>query len=70
MRSIFKLAGVCMPLLAIMACNPSANPEEESRIDEMDSTTMVVKSHTDSLEDQTEKVEASLEKLEKEFDEQ
>jgi hypothetical protein len=44
------------------------NTQEQSRINTMDSTSKVLKENQDKLEDQTKKVEASLEKLDKEFE--
>ncbi len=44
------------------------NTQEEIEIKSMDSTSKVIKENTEKLEDQTKKVEASLEKLDKEFD--
>ncbi len=44
------------------------NKQEEIEIKSMDSTAKVIKENTEKLEDQTKKVEASLEKLDKEFE--
>jgi hypothetical protein len=60
-------------LLAIAAvlatsCSDAKTPEEEADIKRMDSVSQAVKDSTRRLEEQTKKVEASLEKLDKEFE--
>lgn len=50
------------------ACNQKPQTAEKTEIERMDSTQQVVKVQTDKLEEQTKKVEASLEKLNKEFE--
>ena len=57
-------------VLMTSACSESTKTttEEETEINTMDSTEKVVKEKIDDLEDQTKKVEESLEKLDKEFD--
>ncbi len=51
------------------ACNDSkVTSEEETEITTMDSTSKVVNEKREALEDQTKKVEESLEKLDNEFD--
>jgi hypothetical protein len=56
-------------VLATASCaEKKTNTEEEVQIQTMDSTSKVVKENTEKLEDQTKKVEASLEKLDKEFE--
>jgi hypothetical protein len=52
----------------ISSCNEKTTTKEEVEITTMDSTSKVFKNNTSELEDQTKKVEASLEKLESEFE--
>ncbi len=61
-------------ILAILAClafssctEQKKSTQEEIEIKTMDSTSKSIKENTDKLEDQTKKVEASLEELDKEF---
>jgi septal ring factor EnvC (AmiA/AmiB activator) len=50
------------------SCSDSkTNTEEQTQLNTMDSTSKAVKESTDKLQDQTSKVEASLEKLDSEF---
>ena len=63
-------------LIALMAgcfvsCTESktANTEEEKEIRVMDSTEKVVKEKMEELEDQTDKVEQALEKIDQEYEE-
>lgn len=54
--------------LAVSSCTEQKkSTQEEIEIKTMDSTSKSIKENTDKLEDQTKKVEASLEKLDKEF---
>ncbi len=59
-------------MTAILACScteSKTTTEEEKEINVMDSTEKVVKERIRDLEDQTKKVEESLEKLDKDFEE-
>ncbi|MBC7936333.1 MAG: hypothetical protein H7Y86_13360 [Rhizobacter sp.] len=71
MKSIIKQ--VFLPLvsgmLILSACTEKkAGTQEELEIQKMDSTAKTLKETGDKLEDQTRKVESSLEKLDKEFE--
>ena len=55
-------------LLAPSCAENKTNTQEQVEIKSMDSTTKVLKENSEKLEDQTKKVEASLEKLDKEFE--
>jgi Skp family chaperone for outer membrane proteins len=56
-------------LIIASSCNDNkTSPQEEVKITSMDSTTRVLKQNREKLEEQTKKVETSLENLEKEFD--
>lgn len=68
MRQWLTLCCAAAIFMGLVACNPE-NPKEETEIDHMDSTTVVIKNHTEKLEEQTEKVEASIEKVDDEFEE-
>ena len=60
-----------LPLLAIFllcSCTDTKTPEETIQISTMDSTSKVLKQQTDKLDEQTKLLEASLEKMEKEFE--
>jgi septal ring factor EnvC (AmiA/AmiB activator) len=60
---------VLAAVFAITSCaEKKTNTQEEIEIRSMDSTSKVIKENTEKLEDQTKKVEASLEKLDKEFE--
>lgn len=50
------------------SCNANSNEEEKVQISTMDSTSKALKDNKAKLEEQTKKVEASLEKLDTEFD--
>ena len=54
-------------VLASSCTETKTNTQEQSQINTMDSTSKALKENQDKLEDQTKKVEASLEKLDKEF---
>lgn len=56
-----------MAILASSCTNAKTNTQEQTEIAKMDSTANSVTENTDKLEDQTKKVEASLEKLDNEF---
>lgn len=59
------IAGFC---ISVTACTQQkTNNQEEIEIKTMDSTSNAVKESADKLEEQTKKVEASLEKLDNEF---
>ena len=60
---------VCAAVLACSCTESKTTTEEEKEINVMDSTEKVVKEKIDDLEDQTKKVEESLEKLDKDFEE-
>ena len=65
-----KLAPLALAIVAIASsCSESkgTTTEEETRINSMDSTAKVALQTADKLEDQTKKVEASVEKLIAEF---
>lgn len=63
--AILSVSGVIL----LSSCGDSKTTTEEStEIKTMDSTSKVVKENVQKLEDQTRKVEESLEKLDKEFD--
>ena len=55
-------------LLAASCTEKKTNTQEQVQINSMDSTSKVLKENSEKLEDQTKKVEASLEKLDKEFE--
>jgi len=62
---LVAFAAIC---LAGSACTEQKkSSQEEIEIKTMDSTSNSIKSSADKLEDQTKKVEASLEKLDNEF---
>jgi hypothetical protein len=65
-----KILPFALVLILASSCSESTKTttEEEKEINVMDSTEKVVKEKIDDLEDQTRKVEESLEKLDKEFD--
>jgi septal ring factor EnvC (AmiA/AmiB activator) len=54
-------------ILTSSCTNSEVNTTEQTEINKMDSSANALKQTTDSLEDQTKKVEASLEKLDSEF---
>ncbi len=62
---VLALAGMCVTFSA--CTGQKTNNKEEIEIKTMDSTSNVVKESADKLEEQTKKVEASLEKLDNEF---
>ena len=63
--AILSVSGVIL----LSSCGDSKTTTEEStEIKTMDSTSKVVRENVQKLEDQTRKVEESLEKLDKEFD--
>jgi septal ring factor EnvC (AmiA/AmiB activator) len=55
-------------ILATSCTEKKTNTQEQVEIQSMDSTSRVLKENSEKLEDQTRKVEASLEKLDKEFE--
>lgn len=55
-------------LLAASCTEKKTNTQEQVQINSMDSTSKVLKENSEKLDDQTKKVEASLEKLDKEFE--
>ena len=56
-------------LMAATGCSESKTSKtEEIEINTMDSTSKAMKENQEKLDEQTKKVEASLEKLENEFD--
>ena len=60
---------VCVFAIFLISCSDSkADPGEEGRVATMDSTTKLLQDKNEKLEEQTKKVEASLEKLDGEFD--
>jgi hypothetical protein len=61
------LAVFAIALSATSCTESEADPKEEAEITTMDSTSKVVKENKEKLEDQTKKVEQSLEKLDNEF---
>ena len=66
----FKIAFVLVLATAIgfTACQESeTNKTETTEITQMDSTSMQAKAAAERLEEQTKKVEASIEKLDEEF---
>ena len=56
-------------ILASSCTDTKTSSQETTEITRMDSTSKVVNENKEKLEDQTKKVEASLEKLDKEFEE-
>lgn len=63
-----KLTPLFFMFLLITSCGETTDTTEEKvEIKSMDSTSKVLKENTSRLEDQTNKVEASLEKLDAEF---
>lgn len=60
---------VLLSLALLTACNQKPETTEKTEIQTMDSTEQVVKTETNKLDEQTKKVEASLDKLLKEFPE-
>ena len=69
MKVIKCIAPLLLAAALLTACNQKPETAEKTEIERMDSTEQVVKVETDKLEEQTKKVEASLEKLKKEFEE-
>ncbi|MBC7947418.1 MAG: hypothetical protein H7Y42_06035 [Chitinophagaceae bacterium] len=65
MKSIVSLIFVAAFCMA--SCGETKSTEEKREIEVMDSTEREVKKASDDLKDQTEKLEKSLEKLDKEF---
>jgi hypothetical protein len=64
-----KLTPLVFISLFILACSENTTTTDEKvEIRSMDSTSKVLKDNTGRLEDQTKKVEASLEKLDDEFE--
>ncbi len=55
-------------IMAFSCSESKTNTEEKTKINTMDSISKTLKENTDKLEDQTKKVETSLEKLDKEFE--
>ncbi len=55
-------------ILASSCTESKTNTQEQTEINTMDSTSRVLKENADKLEDQTKKVEESLEKLDREFE--
>ncbi len=69
MRHLLKLTPLCVVIVIATACGDTkSNPEEEQRINTMDSVSRAVKDSTERLREQTSRVEESLEKLNKEFE--
>lgn len=66
---IKKIGALAFALvLMLFSCTESAtSAEEKIQINTMDSTSKAVKENTDKLEEQTKKVEASIEKTDSEF---
>jgi septal ring factor EnvC (AmiA/AmiB activator) len=63
-----KIVPFFLVLVTLVACGDTKmSAEEQSRVNEMDSTETNVQQRTKALEDQTKKVEESLEKLDNEF---
>ena len=67
---IKKMAPLAFAAVVICSsCSESkTSTQEKNEISTMDSTSKAVKETTEKLEDQTKKVEAALEKLDKEFE--
>ena len=64
----FSVLGI-VALMAATGCNESKTSKtEEVEINTMDSTSKAIKENQEKLEEQTKKVEASIEKLDNEFD--
>jgi hypothetical protein len=64
-----KLTPFLFISILFMACSENTNTTEEKvEIRNMDSTSKILIDNTSRLEDQTNKVEASLEKLDNEFE--
>ncbi len=55
-------------IIASSCTETKTNTQEQTEINTMDSTSRLIKGSTDKLEDQTKKVEESLEKLDTEFE--
>jgi hypothetical protein len=62
------LPAVAAMIFLISCTEQKTNTQETTQIQTMDSTSKALKVHSEKLEDQTKKVEASLEKLDKEFE--
>jgi hypothetical protein len=64
-----KLTPFVFVSMFVLACSENTTTTDEKvEIRSMDSTSKVLKDNTGRLEDQTKKVEASLEKLDNEFE--
>ena len=71
MRTLLKpllVLSISAVVIGSSCSNAESNPEEEARINSMDSTSRAVEDSTERLKEQTRKVEESLEKLDKEFE--
>ena len=55
-------------ILASSCTESKTNTQQQTEINTIDSTSRVLKENADKLEDQTKKVEESLEKLDNEFE--
>ena len=64
----FSVLGI-VAIMAATGCKESQTSKtEEVEINTMDSTSKAIKENQEKLEEQTKKVEASIEKLDNEFD--
>jgi tellurite resistance protein len=62
------LLPACLAMMIIISCSDSKmSAEEQARINTMDSTSKAVEQRKNELEEQTRKVEESLEQLDEEF---
>lgn len=70
MSQLFKKTGipVIIAAFAFASCNSGVKETEKVEINTMDSTSKAIKENKEKLDEQTRKVEASLEKLDNEFD--
>ena len=55
-------------IIASSCTDTKTNTQEQTEINTMDSTSALIKENADKMEDQTKKVEESLEKLDTEFE--
>jgi septal ring factor EnvC (AmiA/AmiB activator) len=68
-KSIKLIAPLAFAILVFASsCSEKKTSQEKAEINTMDSTSKVLKENTEKLEDQTKKVEASVEELDEEFE--
>jgi hypothetical protein len=62
------MASLFFAVILLSSCSDTKITEETIQISKMDSTSKILKEQHDKLEEQTKKVEASLDKMEHEFE--